>query len=104
MSNNYISIIRWNKRAGTHETHGPFFNSLHSLPALTSRRELFCVDDFGGELEAGGLLHAPPHHREGTFPEFLLELVVVRELRRRVLGHLCEILSRPVRDREMILL
>lgn len=31
-----------------------------------ARRQLLCVDDFGGELEIRGLLHAALHDREGA--------------------------------------
>lgn len=33
---------------------------------LTSSREFLCVDDFGGEFQARGLLHAPSHHGKGA--------------------------------------
>ena len=61
--------------------------SLSLTHSLTSSGEFLCVDDFGGEFQACGLLHAPSHHGKGTFSEFLLELVVVRELCSRVLSH-----------------
>ncbi len=56
--------------------------------------QLLCVDDLGGELDLGGLVHAALDDGEGALAQLLLQVILVGEASANDQCHLSNLLAR----------